>query len=406
MPKIKSPRSHLFHLLSLIYSHQRLSRTQLVDYTGFSTFLVSKLTDRLLKEGLISEVGAGISSGGRPPTLLAINPSIGRVLGVHIGTINLRAVLSDLNGEILAYRIDKSYVEEGPEKALRHMLNVARNLLRQGGVKAGKLSGIGIGIGGVLDRESGVTLSWPRVPSWIDVPVKSIVQRSLRTYVEVDDTPRTMALAEKRFGKARSAREFIYLALGAGTGAALFINGQLYTGKGGFAGEFGHTTIDERGPLCSCGNRGCLEVMVSASTIIHRAEEALATGLSRELYRIARENGNQLNLDSIARAAEANDRFSLALLSEVSLHVATGVTSLINLLNPELIILGGGLIRGVGQWLLPSVQRVVRERAMPNPAKQVSIELSALPEIDWARGAALLVSNEVIRGALHAWRKV
>jgi len=405
MPKIKSPRSHLFRLLSLIYSHERLSRTQLAEYTGYSNFLISKLSDRLLKEGLISELGAGISSGGRPPQMLAINPDMGRLVGIHIGTINLRAVVTDLAGEILAYRIDKSHVEDGPPKAMEHMLRVMKELLREGRVKPGRLSGIGIGIGGVLDRDRGTTLSWPRVPSWVDVPVKSIVEKCFKTCVQVDDTPRTMALAEKRFGKARNTKEFIYLALGAGIGAALFLNGQLYTGKGGFAGEIGHTTIDERGPLCSCGNRGCLEVMVSASRIIHRAEEALAGGLSSELYRIAGENGNQLSLKSVAKAAEANDRFSLALLSEVSLHVATGVTTLVNLLNPEMIILGGGLIREVGQWVLPSIQRTVHERAMPNPVKQVSIELSTLPEIDWARGATLLVSNEAIRNALHTQRK-
>ncbi len=405
MPKINSVRSHLLRLLSLIHSHERLSRTQLADYTGYSNFLISKLTDRLLKEGLVAEVGTATSSGGRPPTLLAINPKLGHLLGFHVGTINLRAVLTNLRGEVVAHHIDRSHVEDGPEKALQHVLKVARHLLRQGHVKLEKLSGVGIGIGGVLDREKGTTLYWPRVPSWIDVPVKAILEQNLNTHVAIDDTPRTMALAEKRFGKARKARQFVYIALGAGTGAALFLNGELYTGKGGFAGEFGHTTIDERGPLCSCGNRGCLEVMVSASTIIRRAEEALAAGLSGELCRMVSENGDRLSLNSIAAAAKAKDRFSLALLSEISLHVATGVTSLINLLNPELIILGGGLVREIGQWLLSPIQRIVEERAMPNPAEQVAVELSNLPEIDWARGAALLVSDEVIRNALHSGRK-
>src|SRR5581483_6713183 len=406
MPKIRFLRSHLLRLLTLIYTHGRVSRGQLADYTGYSTFLVSKLAERLLKEELIVEVGAGVSSGGRPPTLLAINPDIGRLVGIHTGTTNLRAVRTNLGGDALRHRIDAGEVDHAPEVARQHMISVIQDLLRQARVKPERLSGIGIGIAGVLDRQKGITLSWPKVPSWTDVPVKSIVERSFKTLVEVDDTPRTMALAEKRFGKARNAKEFIYLALGAGTGAALFLNGQLYTGTGGFAGEFGHTTIDERGPLCSCGNRGCLEVMVSASTLIHRAEEALATGLSSQLYRITRENGGQLNLDSIAKAAEANDRFSLGLLSETSLHVATGVTSLINLLNPELIILGGGLIQGIGRWLLPSIQRLVQERAMPNPANQVSIELSDLSEIDWARGSTLLVSEKVLQRTLPARRKV
>ncbi|MGH9444828.1 MAG: ROK family transcriptional regulator [Terriglobia bacterium] len=405
MPKINSPHAHVFKLLSLIYTHERISRTELVERTGDSTFLVSKLTDKLLKDGLISEVGAGVSSGGRPPVLLSMNPDVARLIGVHIGTINLRAALTDVQGNVLAQRVDKSRVQEGPEKALPHMSGIVRGLLKEAHVEAGRLSGIGIGIAGILDRAQGVTLSWPRVPSWSCVPIKESVEKTFKTLVEIDDTPRTMALAERRFGRARGATNFIYIALGAGVGASLFLNRDLYTGHGGFAGEFGHTSIDEEGPLCSCGNRGCLEGFVSASTLIRRAGEGLAAGLSGELYRLARENGGQLNLQSIGRAAGAGDRFCLGLLSEASRHVATGITSLINLLNPELIVLGGGLVKEAGRWLLPEVQRQVHERAMPSSASQVTIAISELSEIDWARGASLLLSSKVLKKLLHVRAK-
>jgi N-acetylglucosamine repressor len=398
MPKINSPRAHVFKLLSLIYAGEKVSRTELVERTGYSTFLVSKLTDTVLRSGLISEVGAAPSSRGRPSALLSINPDVARLVGVHIGTINLRVALTDMQGNILVRRVDKSWVQQGPEKALRHMSSTVRIVLKEAHIQPERLSGIGIGIAGVLDRAEGVILSWPRVPAWRCVPVKELVEKAFKTLVEVDDTPRTMALAERRFGKARGANNFIYIALGAGVGASLFLNGSVYTGHAGFAGEFGHTSIDEHGPLCSCGNHGCLEAFVSASALISRAEQALEAGLSAELYRIARDNRGQVNLQSIGRAAEAGDRFCLGLLAEASRHIATAITSLINLLNPELIVLGGGLVKEAGTWLLPEVQHRVRERAMPSSASKVTIATSELNEIDWARGASLLLSRRILQG--------
>jgi predicted NBD/HSP70 family sugar kinase len=387
----------VFRLLSLIYARERVSRAELVDRTGYSTFLVSKLVDKILKKGLISEVGAAPSSRGRPSTLLSVNPDVARLVGVHMGTINLRTAVTDMQGNILAQRVDNSWVQHGPEKALRHMSATVRILLKEAQVQSGRLSGIGIGIAGVLDRTDGVTLSWPRVPAWRCVPVKQVAEKAFKTLVEIDDTPRTMALAERRFGKARGVSNFIYIALGAGVGASLFLNGNLYTGHAGFAGEFGHTSIDEEGPLCSCGNHGCLEAFVSASTLISRAEQGVAAGLSAELYRIARGNGRQVNLRSIGRAAELGDRFCLGLLAEASRHIGNAISSLVNLLNPELIVLGGGLVKEAGVWLLPEIQRRVLERALPSSANKVTITISELHDIDWARGASLLLSGRILK---------
>lgn len=391
---------HRLRLLNLIYERDQASRSQLAKATGYSNFLISKITEELLHDRLICERGSGASSGGRRPTLFSINPAIGYFAGVHLGTINLRAVVTDFSGQALAWRTDRSGVQHGPEKAMEHLSRVLKDLLKEAGVPQRKLLGIGLGIAGVLDHEHGITLSWPKVPSWVNVHVRRMVEENFNTLIEVEDVSRTMALAERRFGKARNASEFIYVLSGAGTGAAFFWGGKLYTGKGGFAGEFGHTTIDEHGPLCSCGNRGCLEALVSASTIIHQAEEALSAGLSAQLYETVEKQRGELSLAAIAQAARAGDRFCLGLLSRVGAHIGTGVTSLINLLNPELIIFGGGLIAAAGNLLLPHIERTVMERAMPNLARQATLELSDLTEIDWARGATLLVANRALQNLL------
>lgn len=400
MPKARSRLAHLRRVVSLIFSHEIISRKQLVSKTGYSTFLVSKLTEYLLEANIVMELGTGDSSGGRPPVLLSVNPGVGRLVGIHMGTINLRVAVTDMLGNVVAYRVEESMVDRGPTHALHHLVEVVLDLLKENPVEPQQVLGIGLGIAGFLEREKGVTLSWPKVPSWINVPVKEFLAENLKNRVEVDDIPRTMALAERRFGKARTASEFVFVSLGAGTGAALFFHNQLYTGKGGFAGEFGHTTIDERGPLCSCGNRGCVEVLVSASNIIRQAEDALKSGLSQGLFSIIQNKGQSITLEDISKAADAGDRFCISLLGETGLHVGVGIIGLINLLNPELIVLGGALARAAGKWLLPSIHRLIQERAVQYSARQVTIEVSELSGIDWARGATLLVAEQALQDLL------
>jgi predicted NBD/HSP70 family sugar kinase len=261
-----------------------------------------------------------------------------------------------------------------------------------------------MGIGGVLDRATGVTLFWPKT-LWNNVHVKDFLKENFQTdNIEVDDVTRSMALAERRLGKAQEANEFVYISLGAGIGAALYLGGRLYTGKGAFAGEFGHMNMiaDEKGPLCGCGSRGCMEALASATSIIRQAEAAVASGLTAQLPLITQQNPQKITMEAIAQAAEADDRFCLRLLSDAGLYLGIGITNLINLLNPELVILGGRLAETAGKWLLPSITRTIQERAMRGPASQARIELSELGEIDWARGASLMAAENAIRNALLA----
>ena len=396
MPKIRLPHAHALRILRLIYENNSISRSDLAQKTGYSAFLISKLCERLLRSGYISEIGSGDSTGGRRPTLLSVSPGLGRVIGIHLGTVNVRIALTDITGTPIESIKALSNASSGPDIAIPHLIELTENLLRKAGVKHGDLRGIGMGISGVLDRQTGTTLFWPKVPQWVNVPVRKLLEDHFHTRVEIEDTPRTMAFAERRIGVAQGARECIYLMIGAGTGSALFLNGQLYTGSGGFAGEFGHITVDENGPLCSCGNRGCLETLVSASTLIRKAQQGLSQGLSIRLWQLSGGDPEKVLVETIAQAARENDRFSIRLLTEAGTHLGTAMIGLINLLNPELIVIGGGLALAAGELLLPHVERVIRERALIRAVNKVSIQLSALQDVDWARGAALLAAEKVL----------
>jgi len=399
MANLSRSNVRLLGLLKVIYDAGQISRTDLVEQTGHSPFLVSKMCDELLESRFILETGPGNSTGGRPPTLLSIDPKSGKVVGLHIGTFNARIAITDLAGTLLAFRKVRSHVETGPDEALRQLNAEVDATLRQAGVAQDQVLGIGVGISGVLDRSTGTTLFWPKVPQWVNVPVKQSFTERFETVVEIEDTPRTMALAERRFGIGKQAPEYVYVSVGAGTGAAFFLRGQMYTGGGGFAGEFGHVTVDETGPLCSCGNRGCLEVMVSASALIKRAQTAVAQSLSPNLWRLSGGNLDNISLELIGQAAVQGDRFARSLLHEAGSFLGIGLVVIVNLLNPTLISIGGALALAAGQFLLPAVEQVIRNRALEPQAAEVKVELSELGEADWARGAALLVTGKALEAS-------
>ncbi len=395
MPKLRFPHQHALQILQLIRAQGSIARSEVAEKTGDSTFLISKICDELLEQEFISEVGRGDSTGGRRPTLLSLKPGLGRLIGVHMGTVNLRIVMTDFSGNTIAYSHDLSHAAEGPEVALPHLMKLIDQMLEKHGLSYSDLNGIGIGISGVLDP-SGIVLYWPKLSRWVNVPVKKIIEERYQTLVVLEDTPRTGALAEYHLGGANGSTSFVFIAIGAGTGAAIFLNGSLYRGVGGFAGELGHITVSERGPVCSCGNRGCLETMVSASELIRRARQGIAGGLSHALMRLSHGAVDNLSVEMLAQAAREGDRFAVRLLTDTSVYLGRAIVSLVNLLNPGLIVIGGGVASAAGELLLPGIERVIRETAMIHSAKQVELRLSRLDQKASALGATLLVAEEAL----------
>ncbi|MDE1175583.1 MAG: ROK family protein [Edaphobacter sp.] len=403
MSRLRLSQQHTLQILQLIRSSGSISRADVVARTGDSPFLISKVCDELLQGEFITEAGVGESTGGRRPTLLSLRPGFGRLVGVHLGTVNVRIALTDFQGNTIAYIKDLSHAAEGPDVAMNHVIKLINGMAESHGLIPSDINGIGIGISGVLDRSIGTTLYWPKLPRWVNVPVKKILEERYQTLVVLEDTSRTSALAEVWFGGAHAAKHFIFISIGAGTGAALFLNGSLYEGVGGFAGEFGHISVAEKGPLCSCGNRGCLETMVSASSLLRKARHGLSMGLSNTLTKLSHGNPQNITLELLAQAMREGDRFATRLLSEMGAYVGRATVGLVNLLNPELIVIGGGIASAVGELIHPEIERVVRESAMVQSVKQVQIRMSKMEEKDWARGAMLLAAEEALSNSFVKW---
>ena len=263
-------------------------------------------------------------------------------------------------------------------------------------MKREELLGIGVGISGILDRSTGTTLYWPKVPQWVNVPVRQIFADHFGIAPEIEDTTAYDGARRTAAGLARQADNWVYLMLGASVGSAIFINRNLYTGGRGFSGEFGHFSVKDDGPLCGCGNRGCLNTFVSATALIHSARAAVSEGLSPQLWELCDGDVDRISVDMIVRTAAAGDRYSVRLLNELGGWLGKAIVVLVHLLDPELIVIGGGLAADAGQMLLPIVRKTVSDGVLPLTAQNLSIQVSEFRELDWAIGASLLVGEKAL----------
>jgi predicted NBD/HSP70 family sugar kinase len=231
---------------------------------------------------------------------------------------------------------------------------------------------------------------------WKDVPLRDILQEHFGLPATIEDSTRTKALAEKHFGLGINLNDFVYINVGVGIGAAIFIDGKLYRGPGGLAGEFGHMTVNENGPLCSCGNYGCLETLASCAAIIHAVRGALQQGVDSKIYELAKGELDRITIETIAQAVRENDSLAFRVLNEAVSHIGVALADVANLLNPRVVIFGGPLFQQAPEFLLGPLHRVIKQRALEKTANDIQLQVSKLGSEAAALGAAHLVSQKII----------
>ncbi len=388
----------LLSILQLIYSQGLSSQAGLAEKTGLAPSYISNVVSELRHRGLVEEAGRSPSRAGRRRVLLRVNPRLGHLIGIRAGRANTRIVVTDLAANIIRLKMIPTEIHRGE----RHVFDLIDRELRAILEHDRLVKGIGLALSGVIDREQGAVLFWPKVPGWSGVPVKKILQDKYSLPVVVEDTVRTMALAEQRFGVAGQFQNFVYVLVSMGVGAAIYIKGQLYLGADNLAGELGHTTIDERGELCSCGNRGCLEVYASGWAIINRAQAGLSQGVHSGLATPMGRHPERLSIEAIVAAAKARDQFAHTLLWEAGLHLGTGIASVVNLLNPEAIVLGGEVARAARSFLLRPLFHSLKTRTFHRSAQNLKVMVSRLGGEAGAAGAAVLVAQQLLPELLDA----
>jgi glucokinase-like ROK family protein len=374
---------NLSRLLNIAWGQETISRADISRVADLSRSTVSDIVNDLLRMGLVKTLGAGDSRGGRKPILLGFEDDAYLIVGADMGATHISIAVTDLGGNIRAWRSVACPIRSEPERVLEVLRTTIAACLASIPHRTAPLVGIGVAVPCPVDLKS-KRLSPTVLPEWDGIDIAGRLQAAFQVPVFLDNDANLGALAELWWDPAHRGKELTYIKLGTGIGAGHILSGEIYRGSNGVAGELGHIAIDLNGPLCACGLRGCLTTFVGAKALVARVETALRTAPSSRL------SGGTLDVSRIAQAAVDGDPVALQVVGEAGRHLGSAVASLVNLLNPGVVVIGGALSRA-GELLLGPIRAIVQGRAFGSSAESVEITTSQLGERAIALGAATLV---------------
>ncbi|MFP7253981.1 ROK family transcriptional regulator [Terribacillus goriensis] len=344
-----------------------ISRADIAKETGLTPPTVSIIVKELIEQGLVEESKLGSSSGGRKPTMLHIRTGEWFVIGVDAGPGTVDCILTNLTGEILGIVSHPLHVHTNSE-FLHQVVTAIQQLLDQLSVQTGQIIGIGVAMHGVVDVETGISRVAPLL-GLHNIAIKQELETRFSIPVKVDNDARAMALGESWFGGYDMQDSMVAVNIGRGIGAGIIIGGKLFHGAAGLAGELGHMSIDPNGEKCACGNNGCLQTLASGPSIARRA--SMASG------------------EAVYQSARAGDEEARTTLEKTGQILGIGLINLIHLLNPDRIILGGGVMESA-EFLLPPLKEEIASRALTDQAAQTEIMVSKHGKHATALGAVAL----------------
>jgi N-acetylglucosamine repressor len=383
-------------VLNAVRDSGNLSRAQVSDASGLSLATVKRLVDELVSAGMLVE-GSFVSSPGRgrKPSVVRMNGAYGHSIGLALQPGRLRATAISFDGSPI-YHEEALSVSREPGELVEQLLAAAAKAIDACATAAqGPLLGVGIGVAGLVDARSGTVLYCPGIPGWENTALAALARERFGVPVCLDDSVRCMALAEKRYGAAKSLSTFLFLYIGLGVGSGIVLDNRIYRGANGASGEFGHITVKEHGPLCKCGNRGCLEALVSTEAILARARELIASRVYTSLDHQT-DGGSSISLGHICSAAVTGDRLAGVVVGEIEENIGIGVANLINVFDPGTVVLAGEVVEEMHGLILEGVERIVRRRALHAISQRTAITKSLLPVHSGERGAATLVIEELL----------
>jgi glucokinase-like ROK family protein len=381
-----------------------ISRTEISSVTGWSKAKASQEIRSLLQKGYLVEIGDGVSNGGRKPRLLKINNQLGYIVGLDIGATSVDVAIADLTGKIIQRGSRAADVRNQPEVLLNVCVDFIKEQVSIRELDCDQILGIGIGVPGPVDFARGVLVAPPLMPGWENFPIRRFFKDAFPSaYVVVDNDVNIMALGEQRAGEGLGVDHFIFIKIGTGIGAGIMSNGRIHRGSDGCAGDIGHICVDKSGPLCSCGNKGCLEAMAAGPAISSRAMDAAQNGRSPILSQMREVNGGLLRPEDVNAACQKGDQAALDIIRASGGMVGDVLASLVNFFNPSHIFIGGG-IANFGNHLLVAIRRAVLHRSLPLATTHLSIKFSSMGSDAGVTGAIALALDYlfVIEDDLHS----
>ncbi|HKY56103.1 MAG TPA: ROK family protein [Anaerolineales bacterium] len=380
------------------FAGRGISRSDLAEEMGLTRPAVTVIVNDLIANAIILETENRMTSTGRPPVVLEINPERGLVAAIDMGAMHLSVALGDFSARILEETEVAFKIADGPTECLKAADRVLNELLQKRGVSTTDLAAVGVGVPGPVISEKGTVMAPPIMPGWDRYPIRKTLEDQWGTAVTLNNDAELGALGEWAYGAGRGEKNLAFIKVGSGIGAGLIINKQIYAGTTGSAGEIGHLTVDENGPLCACGNHGCLEAFAGGHAIAAQAKKLVTSG-KRTLL-------SETKLDSITardvvEAARRGDLAAQEILKRSGTFVGIAIAGLINLINPSTVIIGGGVAQ-VGDLLTGPIRQAVHARSLRASEHGVRITMAMLGRRSSLIGALVQAISIAIHNAVES----
>ncbi|WP_416967843.1 ROK family protein [Streptomyces sp. 4F14] len=381
-----------YEVLRQIIARSPTSRQELAAETGLSLATVATLVGELLDLRMITEVGFEDSAGGRPRGLVAVNTGGGALIGVDIAETYVHVELYDLGLNVLARAQERMRPGQSrPEQVVAHIAAATGSVVAQAGVDAARVLGVGVSMPGQVDRATGISEYAPNW-DWHDVPLLDLLSEHIAYPLYLENPLRACAVAELWFGAARGHGDAVVVILGTGVGAGLILGGAVHRGVSSSAGEWGHSTLVLDGRLCHCGNHGCVETYVGAPGIMQNIRELSPRSP------LLHPGDQSATLDALAAGLAEGDPLAVKVVRDLARYLGAAIADLVNVLNPELIVLGSWVAARLGEPLVQEVREAVARHALKRPMAATRIVLSSIPTDSACLGAATLA----LEGALQS----
>ncbi len=371
-----------FRVLRQVIAGHMTSRRAIAAATDLSLATVAHLIGELIEAGVVVEAGFEDSGGGRPRGLLSANAHGGLLVGVDVAETYVHAELYTSALTVLAEAEEQLHPEENsPPQVVRHIVSCVRAVIESSKVDYDRVLGIGVSLPGQVEREGGVSVFAPNW-NWHDEPLGAMLAAELDLPLYLDNPLKATTVAELWFGAGQGHEDVVVVTLGTGVGAGLAMGGSLYRGATNSAGEWGHTTLVLDGRLCHCGRRGCVETYVGAPGIMQNLRELAPTSP------LLHPDDQTATIDALAAALAAGDPVAAKVVTETARYLGVAIADLINLVNPEVLVVSGWVATKLGEAFLPEVQAVVARHALSGPLEVVDIVLCPLVRNPVSLGAA------------------
>ncbi|GLQ57957.1 ROK family transcriptional regulator [Devosia nitrariae] len=383
-------RMNRMRVLNTVRERQHIGRAEVADITGISRASVTYLVGELVKDGWLIEYDKGetTQAGGRPPILLQFNPDAIYAVVVMIGSEQTTVAVGDGNAHMRYHETQPSVLGQSADEAVELVVEMIERALMRSGVDRQRVGGVAIGVPGLVDAHNSIVHYSARLPVMREIDLGSIIASRVGLPVMVENETRLIGWGELRFGSGRGYSPLVCVSVTLGIGSCIILEDRMLSGSSYSAGQFGHMTIDEHGPLCECGNRGCWEALASSAAVLQRARQLDAAWAAEP------------TIPDILEAVGKGDKAASKLMHETAVHLGIGLANIINIVNPSIIVLHGKMFEA-GDQFLQTIRQTVASRALKLPALNTRLLVSELGEQAGVAGGVTLVMRSVLESPLE-----